>query len=81
MEKIVDLKGAHTPEALSWAMQRSLDYGAFGYGTLKRILQRYETAPQSLPQLTATPAAALDLSLNVQVEQRDLAYYKAAGGC
>jgi hypothetical protein len=80
MEKIVDLKVAHTPEALSWAMQRSLDYGAFGYGTLKRILQRYETAPQSLPQLTATPVA-LDLSLNVQVEQRDLAYYKAAGGC
>lgn len=79
MEQIVDLKDAHSPEAFSWAMQRALDYGAFGYGTLKRILQHHEKSPQSLPSVPGTPVP-LDASLNVQVEKRDLAYYQSAGG-
>lgn len=79
MEQIIDLKNSHTPEAFSWAMQRALDYGAFGYGTLKRILQHHEKSPQSLPSLPGAPVP-LDASLNVQVEKRDLAYYQSAGG-
>ena len=60
-------------------MQRALKYGAFGYGSLKGILRRYESAPQSLPQIAGAETAPLPTNLDVQVEKRDLSYYGELG--
>lgn len=56
-------------------MQCALEYQSFGYGVLKRILERQATAPQNLPQHNNSPLL-LPAGLNVQVEQRDLTYYQ-----
>jgi hypothetical protein len=44
VEKIVNLAGAYSPAVVGLALQRALEYGAFGYGSLKGILMRFETA-------------------------------------
>ncbi len=75
MEKIVALANAYSPVAVSRAMQRALKYGAFGYGSLKGILRRYELAPESLPEIADAETAPLSTNLDVQVEKRDLSYY------
>lgn len=79
MQKITDLGKIYPPAAISRAMQRALEYQSFGYGALKRILERQATAPESLPEGPSQPQP-LPANLNVQVEQRDLTYYRAMGG-
>lgn len=79
MEKIVALAESYSPPALSQAMQRALKYGAFGYGTLKGILKRYESVPESLPEIAGIETAPLSTNLDVQVEKRDLSYYEELG--
>jgi len=72
MEKIISLNQTYPLSAISQAMQRALDYGAFGYGILKRILERQEA--KALPDLPRTET--LSTNLDVQVEKRDLTYYQ-----
>ncbi|HIE12769.1 MAG TPA: IS21 family transposase [Desulfotomaculum sp.] len=79
MEKIIALAGAYSPAVVSRAMRRALEYRAFGYGTLKGILKRYEAAPESLPEVAGTGTKPLSTDLNVQVEKRDLSYYGTLG--
>jgi transposase len=79
MEKIIALAGTYSPAAISFAMHRALDYGAFGYGTLKNILRRHETAPESLPEVAGAKTLPLSTNLDVQVEKRDLSYYGTLG--
>ena len=79
MERIVALAEDYSPAVLSQAMQRALEYRAFGYGTLKRMLKRLETAPESLPNFTGSETEQLSTQLNVDVEKRDLNYYTALG--
>ena len=77
MEKIVALADRYSVDALEQAMGRGLKFGVFGYGSLKRILERQQKAPETLrpsprdgrgrsPQLAEAA---------VGVEQRDLSYY------
>ena len=75
MEKHIALAEDYPHSAVSRAMGRALEYGAFGYGTLKGILKRHEVAPESLPDVAGTKAVPLPTDLNVQVEKRDLSYY------
>lgn len=72
MEKIVGLQDLYPAAAVTQAMQRALDYQAFGYGTLKRILRGLCTG--TLPE-APLPGSPLPEKLNVQVQQRDLSYY------
>ena len=78
MQKIAALKEDYSSLAIGQAMQRSLEYKAFGYGVLKRILKRQESAPESLPEENIS-SKRLPTNLNVHVEQRDLAYYRGMG--
>jgi len=80
MQKIVALGEVYPRPALSRAMQRALAYGAFGYRSLKRILERQEAAPESLPDTPGVGARPLPTDLDVQVEKRDLTYYQVVGG-
>lgn len=80
MQKIADLGTVYPTSAISQAMQRALEYQSFGYGALKRILERQASAPESLPENPANKPQPLPVNLNVQVEHRDLAYYRAMGG-
>lgn len=75
MERIITLAEAYSPAVVSLAMQRALEYKAFGYGSLKGILRRFEIAPESLPDLTGVETKPLPTELNVDVEKRDLSYY------
>ena len=77
MERIITLAEAYSPAVVSLAMQRALEYKAFGYGSLKGILRRFEIAPESLPDLTGVETKPLPTELNVDVEKRDLSYYGA----
>ncbi|MBE0466051.1 MAG: IS21 family transposase, partial [Candidatus Desulforudis sp.] len=79
MGKIIALADTYSPAAISRAMRRALDYGAFGYGTLKNILGRHETAPKSLPEVARAKTLPLSTNLDVQVEKRDLSYYGTLG--
>ncbi len=79
MESIIGLKDVYEGSQLSRAMARALEYRAFGYGILKGILTRYETAPESLPDVASLETGALSLDLDVQVEKRDLSYYGKLG--
>ncbi len=79
MEKIVALTGAQPAALVSRAMQRAIEYRSFGYGTLKNIIKRLETAPDSLPDLGDVETAPLSAELNVDVEKRDLSYYSTLG--
>lgn len=72
MEKIVGLQDLYPAPAITRAMQRALEYQAFGYGTLKRILRGLDTGTLSEAPVSGTPLAK---DLNVHVQQRDLSYY------
>jgi hypothetical protein len=78
MEKIIALAADYSPAAVSRAMRRALEYGAFSYGSLKGILKRYAIAPESLPEMAAE-TNPLSADLDVRVEKRDLSYYGALG--
>ncbi len=80
MQRIADLGEIYPPAAISRAMQRALEYQSFGYGILKRILERQAAVPESLPDSPFHKPQPLPANLNVQVEQRDLAYYQTMGG-
>lgn len=72
MEKIIALQELYPTAAMGQAMQRALQYRAFGYGTLKRVLKNQGTG--SLPE-TPAPGRPLPESLNVHIQRRDLSYY------
>lgn len=73
MEKIIGLQDYYPAPVMAQAMQRALQYQAFGYGTLKRILKGLSAG--SLPE-TPAPGSPLPESLNVKIQQRDLSYYE-----
>ena len=79
MQSIVELSSEYSPAAISQAMQRAVEFKSYGYGVLKRILARQALAPDSLPEALSAKAGSLPESLNVQVEKRDLNYYRAVG--
>ena len=79
MERIVALAGVHPEAVVSRAMQRALEYRAFGYGILKNIIKRFETVPGRLPELSAVVTAPLLAKLNVDVEEREPSYYSNLG--
>lgn len=82
MEKITALATQYDVDALEAAITRSVQFGAFGYGQLKRILERQKRAPQSLPghrRSTRTDERLRIINGGVTVEKRDLAYYGRDG--
>lgn len=81
MVQIVDLGERYGSDAIEQAMQRSLGFKTFGYGRLKRILERQAKAPESLRK---PPGKRRDGSrelsgADVGVEQRDTSYYGGNG--
>lgn len=77
MERIVALAQSYPPEVLEQAMQRAIRFGAYGYGTLKRLVERLQKAPASLPQpAKPAPQRRVVLPYRVDVERRDLSYYQ-----
>lgn len=79
MGKIVALAADYSPAEVSRAMRRALEYNAFGYGSLKGILKRHATAPESLPEMAGAETKPLSTDLDVRVEKRDLSYYGSLG--
>lgn len=75
MERITSLKDHYSRHALEAAMSRALEYQAFGYGRLKRILQRQARNPKSLPQVEAHRIDENCRPLGSRL-QRDPAYYR-----
>ena len=76
MEKIINLAKQHDSAIVSNAMERSLSFGAFGYGILKRIIDRQIKAPHSLPEPPNNiEKAELNTPYQVDVERRDMSYY------
>lgn len=79
MEKIIFLGQQYNPDIISKAMQRSLEFGSFGYAKLKRIMELQIKAPKSLPDNPKnTPKNKLDIPCQVEVERRDTSYYGGA---
>ncbi|NLJ55801.1 MAG: hypothetical protein GX334_02000 [Firmicutes bacterium] len=79
MEKIINLAKQHEGATISRAMNRSLAFGAFGYGILKRIIDRQIKAPHSLPKPPNNNSKANPgLPYSVRVEKRDTSYYGGA---
>ncbi len=79
MEKIINLAKQHEGATISRAMNRSLAFGAFGYGILKRIIGRQIKAPHSLPEPpNNNNKANPGLPYSVRVEKRDTSYYGGA---
>lgn len=77
MEKIVSLAANYDHDELSQAMSRSIKYGAFSYASLKRILEKQQRAPKSLPKIVPKPSGSLPLATHsVDVPRRDPAYYE-----
>ncbi|WP_324718085.1 IS21 family transposase [Carboxydochorda subterranea] len=77
MERIVTLAESCPSDVLEQAMQRAIHFEAYGYGILKRLVERLQKTPASLPQ-PAKPAAQghVVLPYRVEVERRDLTYYQ-----
>jgi len=73
MQAIISLLSDHSGEELGRAMARAVEFGAFGYGVLKRILKRQKVAG-GLP-LVVPSGKRLDPAWDVRVERRDLSYY------
>jgi transposase len=82
MEKIVSLANTYSESELESAMERGIAFRAFGYGQLKRTLEKQRKNPLSLP---GAPREASNMLVqyasiqNVEVEQRDLRYYRGYG--
>ena len=79
MEQIVDLANMYSESELEAAMERGIAFRAFGYGQLKRTLEKQRKNPLSLP---GVPGEASDMPIqyacmqSIGVEQRDLSYYR-----
>ena len=85
MERITALSVTYSQEEMEAAMKRSLEFGAYGYGRLKRILERQRVAPQSLPQKRKDEPVTASVMLpaavgSIQVQKRDLSYYGRCSG-
>lgn len=80
--KILGLLEFYPAEAVNGAMARAIQFNAYGYGILKRILERQEREPASLPGVPSgpLPASCLNGVVPVEVETRDLASYAALLG-
>ena len=82
MEKIVSLANTYSESELESAMERGIAFRAFGYGQLKRTLEKQRKNPLSLP---GAPREASNVLIqyaniqNVEIEQRDLRYYGGYG--
>ena len=82
MEKIVDLANTYSTDELDAAMERGIAFRAFGYGQLKRTLERQRKNPLSLPGMpkeTSNTLASYAKIQSVGVEQRELSYYEGYG--
>jgi len=58
MEQIVDLANMYSESELEVAMERGIIFRAFGYGQLKRTLEKQRRNPLSLP---GVPREASDM--------------------
>jgi transposase len=79
MENILGLAGEYEAGELEAAMKRSIEFRAYGYGRLKRILEKQRRSPQSLPSLPKKPSEVLAPYSNIEggsdVQRRNLSYY------
>jgi len=76
MEKIIELAKQYDSSVVSKAMERSISFGAFGYGILKRIIDRQVKAPCSLPEPpNNTENVKFNTPYQIAVERRDMSYY------
>lgn len=73
---ILAIQEDYTSGAFSAAMQRALEFGQFGYRSLKRILELQAKAPNSLPQIASAP---LPGEPGAGALQRDPSYYAGVG--
>lgn len=79
MEKILALVAEYTMEEIQWSMNRAIEFGNYGYDSLKRMLIKHREAPESLPT-PARETTIFESTLAVEVETRDLSYYEMKGG-
>ena len=76
---ILELAETYGTEAILRAMERAMQFRAYGSGILRRILEKAEREPGALPQLPIPrPPVPLPGVPALQVEQRDLAAYALA---
>lgn len=75
---ILALREDYTTAAFSAAMRRALEFGQFGYRSLKRILELQEKAPNSLPQISVPPMLHAGTP-GAGTLQRDPSYYSGVG--
>jgi hypothetical protein len=80
MEKIIGLAMEFSVAEISQAMIRALEFGNYGYDSLKRILVKLQEAPESLPQSPSPKSGILDTNIQIEVETRELSYYAGKGG-
>lgn len=77
---ILDLCPVYGAGVVHAAMERAASFGAYGYGTIKRILAKQQRAPEALPE---HPAPRLPVTVGVPaiaVQQRSPSYYQQALG-
>lgn len=80
VQGILGLCPVHGTAAVHAAMERAASFGSYGYGTVKRILDKQLRAPGSLPE---QPAARLPVTVGVPditVQQRSPSYYQEVLG-
>lgn len=73
--QIVGLAETYSRTELHAAMTRAVAFKRFGYGSLHRILQTQQAAPEALPAVPTAEGPPLPGLPAVAVEQRDPAYY------
>lgn len=74
VHSILALQDDYTTDEFSGAMRRALNFGQFGYRSLKRILELQKKAPHSLPQISASPVMH-PAEGGAGALQRDPSYY------
>lgn len=82
MEKIIQLAKESSKEDFQQAMGRAVEFGNYGYDSLKRILKKQREAPDSLPQISGSNSSVSTClsPILIDVEVRDLQYYADKGG-
>jgi len=79
-ESILGLCERYGTEAVHQAMERAANFGAYGYGILKRIVEQTAANPQALPEVPAAAETSIaDRVPSLVVEQRSLEYYADGG--
>lgn len=74
VHSILALQDDYTTDEFSGAMRRALNFGQFGYRSLKRILELQKKVPHSLPQISASPVMH-PAERGAGALQRDPSYY------